>query len=240
MRVIGHRGVVDFHGPTENTLAAVERALAEGADGVEVDVRLTADGVAVCVHDRDLHRVATRCTEVSRATLAELKRIQLPGGDVVPTLGEVLETVTGRGLLVVDVKPAGARTRWLLDRLRLDLQGRRGADVVVSSSDVTAVYAAGPAIAGCRRALICDPGARLGPALRLARDLDVDVHPHVRSLVADLPALAAAAARGRTLRAWTVNDPGDVRRLADIGVSAVITDAPSVVVATLGPRLALV
>ncbi|MGZ6803622.1 MAG: glycerophosphodiester phosphodiesterase, partial [Nocardioidaceae bacterium] len=57
MLILGHRGAVDLSAP-ENTVASVERALVQGADGVEVDVRLTADGEVVCHHDPGMRRTA--------------------------------------------------------------------------------------------------------------------------------------------------------------------------------------
>ena len=238
VQIIGHRGVVDLQGPAENTLAAVARALDEGADGVEVDVRLTSDGIAVCVHDRDLHRVAGNCVEVSRSTLAELRRVQLPGGHLVPTVAEVLETVADRGVVVLDLKPVGARTHLLLERVAQDLCGVAADAVIVSSGDITAITAAGELLPGRARALICDVTVRLRAAARLARQCDIDLHPHLRCLLADLPTARGAVDSGQRLRPWTVNDAADLRALDDVGISAVITDDPRSAVTSLGEIMA--
>src|SRR5882757_5403679 len=71
--VVAHRGASAER--PEHTLAAYELALAEGADGVECDVRLTRDGHLVCVHDRRVDRTSTGTGLVSEMTLAELKRL---------------------------------------------------------------------------------------------------------------------------------------------------------------------
>src|SRR5690348_10491745 len=77
VEIIGHRGQIEADGPPENTLDAVETALTGGADGVEIDVRLTADGVPVCVHDPDLTRLSGRRLAVDRTTYARLRAVPL-------------------------------------------------------------------------------------------------------------------------------------------------------------------
>src|SRR5689334_10997830 len=86
VKIIGHRGRVEADGPPENTLDAVETALAGGADGVEIDVRLTADAVPVCVHDPDLARLSGRRLAVARASYARLRTVPLADGHRIPAL----------------------------------------------------------------------------------------------------------------------------------------------------------
>ena len=135
MQVLGHRG---WPHPThpENSLAAVDAALSTGADGVEVDVRMTADGVAVCCHDDDLTRVTGTALSVRRSTWAQLQQVRLRDGSRLPLLGEVLEqrltplvrdgVGEGRGLRAVrvrglwaglDIEPGGPSGRELSERL---------------------------------------------------------------------------------------------------------------------------
>ena len=100
----GHRGQVVAGGPPENSLAAVAAALDQGADGVEVDVRVSADGVAVCSHDPDLGRLAGVAALVRETAYAELARLPLAGGHRIARLDEVAHLVRGRGQLIVEVK----------------------------------------------------------------------------------------------------------------------------------------
>src|SRR5688500_7135092 len=72
-QVVAHRG--SSHDTPEHTLAAYVKALDEGAEGLECDVRLTADGHLVCVHDRDLRRTASYSGIVSTMNLAELDEL---------------------------------------------------------------------------------------------------------------------------------------------------------------------
>ena len=112
--VVAHRGGWMEHGrivAAENSIAAIERALALGAEMVEVDVRRSADGVFVVMHDSWLDRTTTCHGEVALKTLAELRacRLVVEGtGKVtderVPTLAELLAVAKGRGLVNLDNK----------------------------------------------------------------------------------------------------------------------------------------
>lgn len=98
---IAHRGA-SWERP-ENTLPAFERAIELGADLIEIDVRLSADGHLVVVHDE-----AVGGRRIGASTLAELKEVELAGGTRIPTLAEVLVLTLGRVGLYVDLKDPGA------------------------------------------------------------------------------------------------------------------------------------
>lgn len=102
VEILGHRGSVGLAGAPENTVAAVAAALGDGADGVEVDVGLTADGVPVCVHDPDLLRVTGRRFVVGASSYVALRRVELPGSQSVARLDDVLSVA--RGHFVLDLK----------------------------------------------------------------------------------------------------------------------------------------
>ncbi len=100
--VIAHRGAA--HRCPENTAAAFEAAIRMGADGIECDVRLSADGVPVVVHDRTLERTAGSRGRVSGFTLDQLKRLDAGSGERIPTLAETLELCRGRALMCIEFK----------------------------------------------------------------------------------------------------------------------------------------
>ncbi|MEM8766925.1 MAG: glycerophosphodiester phosphodiesterase family protein [Pseudomonadota bacterium] len=102
-RIAAHRGAVD--GAPENTLAAFDRATSIGADLIEVDLRVTADGHIVVLHDSRVNRTTDGRGKVRKMTLAELRRLDAGRGQVVPTLEETLAFVGGRNVgLLLDVK----------------------------------------------------------------------------------------------------------------------------------------
>src|SRR5213075_2825191 len=110
----------------ENTLAAFSRAIDDGADGIELDVRLTADGEIVVFHDSRLNRTTDGSGKIERCTLDELKRLSAGswfhpvfGGESIPTLDQALELVRRRVGVNIELKSDRIRTRRLqLRRLR--------------------------------------------------------------------------------------------------------------------------
>ncbi|MBP1806067.1 glycerophosphodiester phosphodiesterase family protein [Rubellimicrobium aerolatum] len=104
-RPIAHRGLHDLRaGRPENGLAAIRAAMAAGY-GIEIDLQLSADGVAMVFHDEGLRRLTGEQGLVAERTAAELGRLRLGGGDEgIPTLPEVLALVGGRVPLLVEVK----------------------------------------------------------------------------------------------------------------------------------------
>lgn len=228
MDVLGHRG---YPSPTtpENTLASVEAALTAGAHGVEVDVRLTADRVAVCVHDGDLRRVAGLAVVVERTCFAQLRRLPLPGGHVIPTLREVAVTVAGRGRLVVDVKP-DRRTSSLARGVLHGIDGLADDDVVVSSYDAQVLLEIGRREPTRSLALIASDD--LARSVQWAVGLGCDaLHAELRSLLLQPHVMAEAREARLALRVWTVNRPVDAELLERTGAAAVITDEPAALLA---------
>lgn len=241
MLVIGHRGAP--REAPENSLPGIAAALAAGADGVEVDVRLSADGVCVLSHDRTLRRVADLDVPVAFASWAELSLAQAAGVRAAPRLEEVLDSVPPSRRLVIEVKrgdePPGATGRAVGRLLRSTPRPDR--DVVVSSFHEGSLRAVretcGP---GVRTALLTRPGvgARRG-LVRAVRAGCAEMHPHVRRLVDQLDVVGEAHARGLRVVAWTCDDPIAQCRLAAARVDGVICDDPRAAVGVVHPGSAI-
>lgn len=105
MKIIGHRGAAGL--ALENSLASLQAALDNGADAVEIDARLTADGHVVLCHDAHTGRVAVRKVTVRRHTLAALRKIKLNDGQRIPTLDEALG-VLGKTPVIIEIKDSNA------------------------------------------------------------------------------------------------------------------------------------
>lgn len=227
MRLLAHRGSpgTDL---VENTVPAVLAAFTAGADGVEVDLRLTADGVLAVCHDADLRRVAGRPAPVHETAWDVLRTV---AGEVpLARLEWVLAAAAGRPV-VLELKPGPTRAATVLaDRLTDLAAAGLPLEVTVSSFDrrlISALRRAVPQELGVRSALLGAPGraplSLLRQSLRSGHDA---IHPHVDDLLAGEEAVAAARGCGVDVVPWTVNDVLQLRRCADLSVPAVITDVP--------------
>lgn len=102
---IGHRGAAG-HAP-ENTLAAIQKGIALGVNFVEIDVRRTADGVLVVLHDATVNRTTDGKGRVDRLSLQEVKQLNAGDGEHIPTLEEVLKVAAGKTGLMLELKTRG-------------------------------------------------------------------------------------------------------------------------------------
>ncbi len=238
--IFGHRGAA-AHAP-ENTLPAFERALELGADGIELDVALSADGVPVVIHDDTLDRTTNGTGPVGACRLAELAALEAGyparfgarfAGTRLPTLEDVFAQFGQQAVINVELKRAHARAQALAEAVvalidRYGLQAR----VIVSSfqlSHLRRVRALRPGLAIGVLYNTRAAGERAQRALTAAlapgRPPEAD-HPAVWGLTPE--AVAARHARGCRVNTWTVNHAADLRSLAAAGVDGVITDDPRI------------
>jgi len=241
--VIAHRG--SSSEAPENTLPAFEAAVARGADAIELDVRLTADGAPVVIHDATLDRTTDRTGPVAAFTLAELRAVDAGwhftpdqgrtnpcrGSDMrIPTLGEVLWTFPRLSILVEIKEPsAQAAVRRVL------VQEDATARCVVASEHREALVAfdeppfvrgaSGPEISALYWAALLRrrapaPGYRMLSVPLRHRGLPVPTSGFV----------AAARAHGCAVHVWTVDSPDTARRLWRRGVSGIVTNVPGTMV----------
>jgi len=229
-RRIAHRGAAGTR--PELTAPAFERAIALGADMIELDVQLTRDGELVVLHDRELGRTTTGSGAVREHTLAELCALDAGlwfdaayTGARVLSLDEVLALTAGRADLNVEIK--SPEPDWEATATALvGLLERRGATAgtLISSFDMGALAAVRRASAGARLAVLWHL-PDFGAAWRHAAELGaVALHPHTRLV---RRALVERAHRlGFAVNVWTVNEPRQMRRLLDFGVDGLISDYP--------------
>ncbi|GAB4151647.1 MAG: glycerophosphodiester phosphodiesterase family protein [Candidatus Promineifilaceae bacterium] len=213
--IIAHRGA-SADAP-ENTLAAFALAQEQGADGIELDVMLSADGLPVVIHDDTLDRTTTAQGPVAARTAAELADLH------VPTLDDVFLAFGPSLLYNVELKLYSWRDRGLeaavADRIAAyHLESR----VLVSSFHPACLRRARQHMT---RTI---PLALLHHTrwLRVAHHLLAmeAVHPDYK--LVDAAYMAWAKARGYQVNVWTVDDPTAARRMLDLGVHAIITNRP--------------
>jgi glycerophosphoryl diester phosphodiesterase len=238
--VLGHRGWVG-DGRPENTVASVSAALEGGADGVEIDVRLTADGVLMCSHDPEVPAHAGQRLTVTTSRAADLRRIALPGGHPVATCEEVLAAAANHGRLrvVIEAKPAPGvsyRRRTVRAVRELVTDFASGLDLTVSSFDPALLAAIREAVAQLpvRTALLGSASISVSTLLRRAvYEGHDEIHPNVLSVLSAPESVRVARSLGIGVTCWTVNHECDVRQLAALRIDAMIADNPAEVRAQL-------
>ena len=238
--MVAHRGDSARH--PENTLPAFESAVEAGADLIELDVRLTADGHAVISHDADVARTTGGDGTISGLTLAELRRLNA-GTEAepapVPTLDEVLAAVAGRVGVDIEIKNTpgdpdfDSPTEAVAEKVVqiLDHMGIRE-EILVSSFNwlsIERIRAMAPDVqTGFLTTAAVDPRAAL---VYVRRHQHGWVLPHVPALLAAGEAFVGEAhAEGVAVGTWTVDDPTTLEQLFSWGVDAVATNAPATAV----------
>jgi len=253
VQVIAHRGSSGAY--PEHTLLAFEAAIAEGADALECDVRLTRDQVLVCVHDRRVQRTSNGRGAVSTLELADLHELDFaswkrpvprPADDgEEPDLGEAGQVLTLERLLqlVLDAeRPVQlhietkhpTRYRGQVERALLDLLSRYGLARPVDRA-ASRVYVLSYSMTSLRRVHAAAPllpmvlnTNQLLPWLRSGRrPLGVSaVGVALRVLRAEPGLVERVHARNERVHVFTVDEPADVDYLARLGVDAIISNYP--------------
>lgn len=229
--MLGHRGV---RGPsvgvTENTRGAFDAAIAAGADGVELDVRLAKDGAVVVVHDETLTRI-TRGAHTGRVdalTLAELRAVPLPGGQRISTLDEVLAWADRHQCRVnVELKYDGHGPTQLAARVaELVAPGGSPARLLFSSFDQATVLDLAGRLEDSVVAWLTEDSLDL-TAMNPALEQGGIVAIHPKHSLLNEATLGALRQRFALVNTWTVNDTERVTELGQLGVDTIITDDPA-------------
>ncbi|MBM9458703.1 glycerophosphodiester phosphodiesterase [Nocardioides sp. zg-536] len=247
-QVVAHRGASHEH--AEHTLKAYLEALDAGAGGLECDVRLTADGHLVCVHDRDLRRIAATRGLVSTMDLAELSQLDFatwknPWADMddeapepdetlsgVLTLRKLLETVADYDRpveMAIETKHptryGGLVEKRLVEMLRDFGWDRAGSPVRVMSFSFTALQRVERLAPEVQLVQLFDKPNQW-PMLRRVIGRDWRVGPGI-DLLRQHPRLRESLARsGRDVHVWVVNTAAELEVCLELGVKAVISDRP--------------
>jgi glycerophosphoryl diester phosphodiesterase len=231
--VIAHRGASAY--APENTLAAFELAVEQGADLLEFDVHLSADDQPVVIHDETLRRTTSGTGRVRDHSLRELKRLDAGGwwhrrfrGQRLQSLQEVLERFRARIGFAVELKAGSAVYPGIEDRVVSLLEIYDVVDrALVLSFDHPALATVARANAELPRV------ALIGPRARLPETITAVVPPGATAV--GLPARLASEQRVRAAREasldlyiWTVNDPALMDSLITGQVRGIITDRPDV------------
>lgn len=220
---IAHRGASAV--APENTLAAFERALQLGADGVELDVQFSRDFQAVVIHDDTLNRTTDGDGQVSRRTLAELQSLDAGSwfsaqfvGEKIPTLEQVLAFADGKLLLDIEIKKCRDSAR--LAQAVVDLLAPYDPEhYLITSFDPMAVEHVKAARAELRTGLLFNRLKR--SCFQGSWDFVVPHHRLIKDRFREL-------AGSKKIMTWTVDDETEMRQLLAGGVGGIITNRPDI------------
>lgn len=235
--VFGHRGAKAY--APMNTLPSFELALAQGADGIELDVRLTRDGAMIIMHDDKVDATTDGVGHIRDLTLTDIRALDAGAwfgeafrGTRVPTLDEVFEAVGNRTRINVEIKAESIRGGGIEVQVAGAIR-RHGLErsVIISSFNPITL----------RRFRHVMPEVPIG--YLYAEDTPPFV-PHLmiglaheaknpQHTMIDAASMERARDGGYRVNTWTVNDPARAIELHRLGVDCIITDAPDVILAAV-------
>ena len=244
-KIIAHRGL-SARAP-ENTLAAIDRAVAIGAGGVEFDVQLARDGVPVVIHDETLFRYTRRKDKVADLTSKQLARTDVGSWfnrkhrrfadavfarETVPTLSSVLKALAGySGLIYIELKCDQSNFRELTEAVcDLVRDSPLLPRIIIKSFKLAVIPEVRHQIASVQTAALFAPEIvhflrRREHIIALAREFGAQqLSVHHSLITRRLCALASDA--GMPVTAWTVDDPRWLIRRRSFGITALITNDP--------------
>ena len=228
--IIAHRG--DVESAPENTLEAFLSAAERGADGVELDVRLSREDRVVVMHDRRIDRTTNGRGPVGIHTLAELKHLDAGswfhprfGDATVPTLDEVFDALPSRFLVAVELKVRGWGVKPLVSAtLECIKRAKRWKSTMVTSFNPVALMAM----------RLMEPRVMRGYIWCAQHPFPISqrwLSPMAKAhwMDPDLKTFNAKVLRhfhgqGKPVLAWDLDAGRDIKRLSAMGVDGVVTD----------------
>jgi glycerophosphoryl diester phosphodiesterase len=232
--VIAHRGA-SGRAP-ENTLLAIQLAVDDGADWVEIDVQETADGEVIVYHDRDFMKLAGVNLSVANSTLDQVNEIDIGSwfnsefaAARAPTLAETLRTLKGKSRVIIELKYYGHSVQ--LEQRVVDIveQADMADDVMIMSLSLQGIQKIQALRPNWTAGLLAAQSAG-----NIAQ-LDVDFLA-VSSRITTSQLIRRAGAAGKPVYVWTVNDAIGMSRMLSLGVDGIITDEPALARQVLAGR----
>ena len=244
--ILGHRGASAV--APENTLAAFSQAIQDGADGIEFDVRLSSDGVAVVIHDDTLNRTGLISGAVSALTASQLQQVdvgswftkrtgQTFATETIPTLAAVFDLLaSNNAVLYVEMKCAEPQSAALAEEVVRQIDEHQMRErVVVESFALSAIAEVKRINPRVRTAALFEPrlskpvSTLTQTILKLARQHQAD-EIALHHTLARTKTVQAAKNQGFEIVVWTVDDVRWIERARVNGIKALIANNPRIMV----------
>ncbi len=242
--ILGHRGAKNY--APENTLAAFTLALEQGADGVELDAKLSMDGAVVVHHDATVDRTTNGHGKVAQLSLAQLRGLDAGSffsekyrGEKIPTLDEVFETIGKRAIINVELTNYSTPRDALVEKVcELVRKHALQAHIIFSSFFPGNLKRAASLLPEVPRGLLALDGWKGAWARSFGFNFGdyYATHPYLTDVTHEQ--VKRVHRIQRKINVWTVNQEADFRRLIDWGVDGIITDDPALAVRVIrGPSV---
>ncbi|WP_323750624.1 glycerophosphodiester phosphodiesterase family protein [Marinobacter sp.] len=234
VEITAHRGSPSV--APENTVSAIQQAIKEGSDYIEIDVQLTADGVPVLWHDTDMLRIFGLPQRINDLPFQQLRELDAGSwfstkyaDERIASLADAIEATRGKANLLVDLKP-NRNEQALVSAVVKVLQEKNAvAGTVIAAADWPILEMAKTEEPKLRTALLAQ--FVVGPLWQDRYDI-----LGIRSNRASAAMVARAHEAGNELFVWTVNTPEEMTRFIDMGVDNIITDQPGILSTLLKQR----
>ncbi|MBK9604488.1 MAG: glycerophosphodiester phosphodiesterase [Anaerolineales bacterium] len=238
--IFAHRGDLTY--APENTLPSFQQALQKGADGVELDAKLTADGQVIVIHDMTVDRTTTGKGRVASFKLDDIRKLDAGkwfdekfNGTKVPMLAEVFELVGKDKLINIELTNYSTpRDGLVLKVCELIKRHNIQKQILFSSFLPSNLKIAAQTLPEIPRGLLAMPGL-VGLWARSFGFMFGEyqaLHPHISSTSREQ--VQRVHRLNRRVHVWTANSPEEVNRLKEWGVDGIFTDDPQTAVRALG------
>lgn len=236
--IIAHRGA-SGNAP-ENTLAAIDLALRQKADMIEIDIFLSKDNQLVVMHDQRVDRTTNGQGNVEELTLAELKKLDAGSwfsdkftGEKIPTLAEVLHKIQGKTRLLIEIKQSGRGIAQKTDALIRQYKAESWC--VIQSFDHQVIQNLDKTGSSLEKHQLVIGNLPLFLPYHYNKKLssgNIYQYKQVASvnpmyLFTTLGVIRKLHAQGKKVTVWTVNHPNDIKKLIQMGVDGIITNYPA-------------
>lgn len=238
--IIAHRGA-KAHAP-ENTMSSFQLAVESKADGVEFDIKLTKDGQIIIIHDLTVDRTTDGKGKVKDFSLSELQKLDAGkffsekySGESIPLLSDVLKSLPSQFIINIEITNYGSLFDGLAKKA-VNLVNELGTEkhVIFSSFFPSNLMITNKIAPEIPVAILANAGFSgwLSRSNLMSGISPQFVHPYHSDV--DKNFVDRQHDMGRKVNVWTVNDPGEMERLANLKVDGIITDDPLLARKTLG------
>jgi glycerophosphoryl diester phosphodiesterase len=222
---IAHRGASGYE--PENTLLAFEKAIDLNADGIELDVHLSADAVLVVIHDETIDRTTNGKGAVNQFSVTELKAFTIETTQKIPTLVEVLDLVNKQCMINIELKGLGT-AKPVIELLEQYVKEKKWhyTDFLISSFDWTMLEEATRLSPKIRIGVLSEES--IDDALAFAKKIKAfSIHPDYVLLTKENVALLQE--NGFEVFPWTVNSKEAILKIKSFNVNGIISNFPDTI-----------